>query len=230
MKESIADNLARTVIAPTAMDLPAEVLEFSIDQVLDEGLLKDIPFVGWIAKGISTADSISDVIFFNKIVRFLFALENVDPKVQEDCRAKMSVDSDYRRRVGEHLVLIIDKLDSLQKAEVLAKCFRHFLHGDMDHDRFMDLSHLVDRASLADLKAISVPDSQRLLFRDRGLAASSGVLEYGLTDAWDDEQKPELGTRLSKLGKDLRDILLDRFKDRIASERKQRRTMEELMR
>ena len=230
MKKSIADDLARTVIAPNRMDLPAEVIEFSIDQVLDEGLLKDIPIVGWIAKGISTANSISDVIFFNKIVRFLYALEGVDPEVQQDCRAKMSVDTHYRRRVGEHLVLIIDKLDSLQKAEVLAKCFKHFLDGDMDHDRFMDLSHVVDRSSLADLKAISVPDSQRITFRDQGLAASSGILEYGLTEAWDDEQKPELGTRLSKLGKDLQDILLCRFKNRIASERKQRRTMEELMR
>ena len=206
------------------------MLEFSIDQALDEGLLKDIPLVGWIAKGISAARSISDVIFFNKIVRFLFSLENVDPQVHEDCRAMMRVDHDYRRRVGEHLVLILDKLDSLQKAEILAKCFGCFLDGDMDHDRFMDLAHVVDRASLADLKAIGVPDSQRITFRDNGLAASSGILEYGLTETWSDEQKPELGTRLSKLGADLRDILLGRFKDRIAGEREQRRRMEELWR
>lgn len=226
MEESIANNLAATVSASESIEWPAEILEFSIDQVLDDGLLKDIPLVGWIAKGISTARSISDVIFYNKIVRFLFALESVDLQNKSDCRAMMRVDNDYRKRVGEHLILILDKLDSLQKAAILAKCFSHFLDGDMDHDRFMDLAHIVDRSSLADLNAIGVPDTQRITFRDRGIAASSGILEYGLTETWSEDQKPELGTRLSKYGTDLRDIILGRFKERISNEREQRKTME----
>jgi transposase len=208
MNESIADSLTKTITAPKRLELPAQVLEFSIDQVLDAGLLKDIPLVGWIAKGYSTVKSISDTIFLNKIVRFLFTLEKLDTEEREACRIRMRDDNQYRRRVGEHLILILDKLDNLQKAEILAKCFKFFLDGDIDHDRFMDLAHVVERASLADLRALSVPASQRITFRDRGLAATSGILVYDLTETWDAEQKPELTTRLSKLGADLRAILL----------------------
>ena len=101
--------------------------------------------------------------------------------------------------------------------------------GDIDHDHFMDLSHVVDRSLLSDLKAIGVPDNSRITFRDRGIAASSGILEYGLTESRSEDQKPELATRLSKYGTDLRNILLGRFKERIEVQREQRSRLEEIM-
>ena len=60
MKNTIPDNIAITVSKSDCLELPAEILEFSIDQVLDEGLFKDIPVVGWVIKGLSIKQSISD--------------------------------------------------------------------------------------------------------------------------------------------------------------------------
>ena len=222
MKESISDNIAITVGETEDLVLPAEILEFAIDQVLDEGILKDIPVVGWIAKGLSIGRSISDRIFFHKILRFLIALEEISEGNRLEFRDKVRKDSKFRRKVGEHLLILIDKIDAFEKSSLLAKCFDHFLTGDIDHEYFVDLSHVIERAPLADLKALCVPDNQRILFGSSGVAAACGVLEFGIAEPEPGEDLPQLGTRMSRYGRDLRDMFLGRFRDRVTQEKARR--------
>jgi len=222
MKNNISDNLALTVAKSGAIELPAEILEFSIDQVLDNGLLKDIPFVGWIVKGISAGVSISDRILYHKILRFLFSLESTENADRNNFREKVDSDLKYRRKVGEHLVIMLNQIDSFEKANLLAMVFDHCLTGDIEHEKFIDLAHVVDRSLLSDLKSISVPDNKRIIFSSTSLAASSGILEYGIVESKSGDEGPEIGTRLSELGKDLRDMFLKRYRTREVDENKRR--------
>ena len=124
-KLNISDNLADTVAEIGLMGLPAEILEFSIDQVLDEGLLKDIPFVGWVSKGITLQRSISDRILFHKILRFLLTLESIESGSKESYRQKIKSNPKFKRKVGEQLLLILDRIDDLSKPQMIAKCLDH---------------------------------------------------------------------------------------------------------
>lgn len=223
MEENISDNLAMTVAETGYLELPAEILEFSIDQVLDEGIMKDIPFVGWIAKGVSIGCSISDRMFHHKILRFLIALERIGEGDRESFRKKIKDDKNFKRKVGEHLLLLIDKIDSFEKASILARCFDHFLTGDIDYDYFVDLSLVIERTPLSDLKALSVPDNKRILFNSIGVAVACGILEFGIAEPETGENLPGLGTKISKHGRDLRDMLLDHFRERLAQEKESRR-------
>ncbi len=223
MKENLSDNLAMTVAETGCMELPGEILEFSIDQVLDEGILKDIPVVGWIAKGVSFKRSISDRMFYHKILRFLIALEEIGEGDRELFRAKVRDDNKYRRKVGEHLLVLIDKIDAFEKAFLLARCFDHFLTGHIDHEYFIDLSHVVERTPLSYLKALSVPDNQRILFGSSGVAVACGLLEFGIAEPEPGEELPKLGTKISQYGRDLRDMFLGRFRERLANEKESRK-------
>ena len=223
MEENISDNLAMTVAETGSLELPAEILEFSIDQVIDEGILKDIPFVGWIAKGFSMCRSISDRMFHHKILRFLIALEKTGEGDRESFRKKIKDDKSFKRKVGEHLLLLIDKIDAFEKASILARCFDHFLTGDIDYDYFVDLSHVIERTPLSDLKALSVHDNKRILFGSVGVAVACGILEFAIAEPETGEELPSLGTKISKHGQDLRDMLLDRFRERLAKEKEHQR-------
>lgn len=222
MNESIADNLVITVAKTGGLELPAEILEFSIDQAIDEGILKDIPFVGWIAKGFSVGMNISDRILHHKILRFLFALEAANEGDLRKFRTKVDADPEFRRKIGEHLVLMLDKVDAFDKANLLAVVFDHFLTGDIEHEHFIDLAHVIDRSTLADLRALGVPDNQRMTFTSTGLAAASGILEFGIAEPEVAEELPQLGARLSRFGRDLRDVFLGRYRTRAEDEKKQR--------
>ena len=228
MNSSIADSLAITVGKRGGIEFPAEILEFSIDQFLDEGILKDIPFVGWIAKGLSIGMTISDRILYHKILRFLYALNVIQSEATNKFSERIESDSDYRRKVGEHLLLVLDKMDAFDKANLLAIVFDHLLTRDIEHAQFIDLAHVLDRSSLADLKALDVPDSQRIKFNSAGLAAASGILEYGISEPSPGQDLPELGTRLSSFGRDLRDMFRGRFRTRAKDERTQRKKFQEL--
>lgn len=222
MSESLSDNLAMTVAETGGLELSAEILEFSVDQVLDEGILKDIPLVGWIAKGVSIGRSISDRIFYNKILRFLIALEKIHSGDRDAFRKRVNEDLEFRRRVGEHLLVLIDKIDAFDKANLLAQCFDHFLTGDIDHEYFVDLSHVIERTSVSDLKALSVPDNQRIMFGSIGVAVACGILEFGIAKPETGEELPQLGNRMSRYGRDLRDMFLGRFRERAAKEKERK--------
>ena len=216
---SISDNLADTVAEVGLIGLSSEILEFSIDQVLEKGLIKDIPIVGWISKGLVLQRSISDRILYNKILRFIFALESINSGTKDSFRAKIKNDAKFKRKVGEHLLLILDRIDDLSKPEMIAKCFDHHLTGDLEFSHFIDLVQVIERSTIGDLEALSCPDNKRMLFGSVGQAVGSGILEYGICES-DTDEIPEIGTRLSRLGKDLRDVLKNRFRGRKEREKK----------
>ncbi len=227
-QESLSDNLAITVAETGSLELPAEILEFTIDQVMDDGILKDIPVVGWIAKGVSITRSISDRILHHKILRFLIELEVIGEGDREAFRTKIRNEPDFRKKVGEHLLILLDKIDAFDKTTLLAKCFDHFLTGDIEYMYFLDLSHVIGSSQLSDLNALCVPDNQRILFGSTGVAVACGILEYGMADPDVGETLPTLGTRMSPYGKDLRDIFLGRYRERLAQEKEQRERMKKL--
>ena len=204
-QESISKNLAITV-SKGDLELPAQILEFTIDQIVDDGILKDIPFVGWIAKGLSVSQSISDRILFHKIIRFLFALEESNTDKKDRFRNKIIDDVTFEKKVGEHLLIVLNKIDAHDKASLVAKCFNHFLDDTIDHDYFVDLANIIERSTISDLKSLSVPRNKRVRFRSVGVAVSSGILVYGMCKNDDDE--PDIGSRMSAHGEDLRHIFL----------------------
>jgi hypothetical protein len=224
-KQSLSNDLAITIAKTGGVELPAEILEFTIDQVIDESIFKEIPVVGWLAKGVSVTRSISDRIFHHKILRFLMALEEVSKSKREEFRASVESDPSFRRKVGEHLLIVLNKIDAFEKTSLLAKCFDHYLTGDIDFQYFIDLSSIIERTPLSDLSALSVPPNKRILFSSVGVAVACGILEYGITDPSYGEDTPELGTKMSTYGKDLRDIFLGQFRERKANEKKQREAL-----
>ncbi|MCI5107908.1 MAG: hypothetical protein MRY76_14455 [Pseudomonadales bacterium] len=220
--KSLSKNLASTVVETGSIELPAEILEFSIDQVLDDSVLKDIPFVGWIAKGLSVSQSISDRIFHHKILRFLYALEDVSSGDKEKFQQKMDSDSDYRDRVGEHLILLLNRIDSLEKTKYLAICFDHLISGHIDYQYFVDLSNVIERSMLSDLKELSTPANKYPKYISPGVAVASGILEFGINDPMigSGSETPRLGTRLSIHGEDLKAMFDGSFRGKVEHRRK----------
>lgn len=225
-KESLSDNLAMTV-AISNLELPAEIVEFTIDQIIDDGILKDIPIVGWIAKGLSVSRSISDRILFHKIIRFLVALDENNEGSRENFCKRINDDPAFKKRVGEHLLILLNKIDTIDKASFLAKCFAYFLTNVIDHDYFIDLSSVIERSTIADLKSLCVPCNKRVVFRNISFAASSGLLVYGISTS--DDNEPEIGFKMSDQGSDLRDIFMGNVPYNYAQKKERENRHEELL-
>ena len=210
--ESLSNALADTVASPQSIELTGELAEFTLDQAIGSEVLKDVPVVGWLAKGLSAASSISDRLLFNKILRFLTQLESLNSKEKAEFTAMVRIDRDYRRRVGERLILALDRVDEPHKLEILAKCFDLFLTGHLDYEEFSELAHVVDRAFLPDIRSLSV--GKRRSLNDGQRMAICG-LATAATEKSVRGNREEFETRyqMSQIGLKLRTILKGTYRD-----------------
>jgi hypothetical protein len=99
-------------LTPEAQDLAIDLAESELDSFLDEGVLKEIPGIKVIIACKKTWGAIHDRLFLRKVSDFLrstpkFSKEEVDRFVVEHWRGNEA------KRLGETLVLLLDRLDDL---------------------------------------------------------------------------------------------------------------------
>ena len=100
--------------------------EAIIDVLTDNEILKSIPVVGTAIKVLKGAGEIRDRLFAAKLLTFLKTLENVAPDLKEKIRQKVAENPDESRKVGETVLLLIDRLADLDKTDIIAKWILNF--------------------------------------------------------------------------------------------------------
>ncbi len=100
-------------IKETSVELALELAEVPLDQLLAEGMLRDIPVLGTAYRLARLALSIRDQIFLAKVARFLIPVKAIPDEEREAFARKLTEDRDTARKVGEAILLIIDKLDDM---------------------------------------------------------------------------------------------------------------------
>lgn len=154
-KKLIGNSLLESVKSSGIDGITTEYLESGLDSLLDTGVLKDIPIVGTIISIYKTGYAVKDWSFIRKITRFLFELKKIPQQEREEFLSDLNKDSKLSNRVGEKLILIIEKLDDIEKADMLGKLFSALIMGKIDSDTFFRLSMYVDRVYINDLIAIN---------------------------------------------------------------------------
>lgn len=141
--------LVDSVASEQLVDLAGDSLEVAFDAILDDGILKEIPVVGSVLKLIRTGISIKDAIFVRKLRRFLVAIGQVDQKERAEFAAKMDAEPAYKAKVGDKLLVALDRLDDVEKARLLADAFAGYVKGRYSYKLFSSLTTAIDRLILA---------------------------------------------------------------------------------
>jgi hypothetical protein len=211
-KESLPLDLTDTVANAKTLEFGSEIVEFAVDQTLDSGLLRDVPFVGWIAKLASVKTSISDHLFLSKILRFLQRLESLDDEKKKGFSEQIRNDRDYARKVGEKVIFALDRIEDPEKSDILAVCFDHFITGHIDYDEFSEISYVIDRSMLTDLHLIAEKKRQNL---DFGRLVSSGLADFGIEPAINEHEEPSIGYKLSSVAEKIARIMAGEYREHI---------------
>lgn len=132
------------------IDITTDVAEVVFDSIVDQGLLADLPVVGWAVKVARASDTISDKILLKKLEAFLNNFEGVSEAEKQTMRSRLESEEE-RERVGEKLVFVIESADELAKAKLLGKCFRVYLEEKITRDELLLFWHAVDQCYLDDL-------------------------------------------------------------------------------
>ena len=95
--------------------------EVFTDSVLKDGILKDIPIVNSIVGVGKIGFAINDYLFLKKILSFLVNIKDVHQSQREKLLLKIENSEKYQKNVGEAILLIINKIDDLEKPKIIGK-------------------------------------------------------------------------------------------------------------
>lgn len=134
--------------------LLTEYTEIGIDAALKDGLLKEIPIVSTLI-GISRIGiTIRDWLFIKKLLQFFLPLQDMPERERLEMVHRLESDPAYGRKVGEHLVEILDRLETHHKPQMIAKIFKAYAARKIDARTLHRLNFAVDRLPSYEINAV----------------------------------------------------------------------------
>ena len=152
-------TFSKELINPT-LDLAPDYAEIGLDAFSSSDLFKEVPIVKTAIALFKTGLAVREWHFVKKILAFLKELHSNVSESEQARAFREQIDNDptFRRKVTEHLLVIIDRLLDTEKAQILARLFRAHVHKHLTWDQFVDLSIVLDslrRESQTFLKEIA---------------------------------------------------------------------------
>lgn len=146
--DNIESSLVKTIAGSDLSSITRDAAELGLDSILGEGLFKDIPVLSTISGLIKTGYAIKDYLYLKKVYRFLGVLNDVPMQERQDLISRLGDSEKERTKAGENLLLIIDRLDNINKPEILGRMFRDYLLGIINKTNFMLLAKSLELFNL----------------------------------------------------------------------------------
>ncbi len=154
-KNSVGDSILKGACNPKSTDLAVQLGEIGLDSLMDEGVLKQIPFLKGIIACKKTWEAIHDQLFLRKVASFILACPDFTEAEREQFAKQHLNDAKSARQLGDSIVLILDRLDDLEKPQMIAKVFAALVRGKIDLATFRRLATAIDIGFLDDLLALT---------------------------------------------------------------------------
>lgn len=149
---NLGESLMESVGSSSLPEIASEAADIALDSALNDGLLKDIPVFGWLAKAYSAYQSITDRIFLKKLALFLSGVSKASVSEREKFKSNLNNEPEFRKKVGENLLLLIDKHERLEKSYLLGKLMAKVVEGECSSEFFLKLAAALDRSTVEDLE------------------------------------------------------------------------------
>jgi len=155
MSSELVTSLRESLRAPANEqmgDVLAEFLELGIDSLLDEGLLRAIPFVGTVRAFCKTGANIRERNLLRQTVLFIKSLNegSLSTREIEAYQRRLEKDQKAAERELGRVILILDGTIEEKQSLVLGRLFAAYVSGKISWDEFAELSDVNSRMFVAD--------------------------------------------------------------------------------
>lgn len=212
-------SITETIKSTNFQDLISDISETTIDAFLDEGLVKDIPVFGFIFKSRNLVSTIQDKLFSKKLLKFLKQLTDTTPEERVQQIEKIEKNKDYKIKIGEKILYIIDKCEDYEKSEIVGILFKNFIKNNIEYNSFLRYVNSINSLSTTDLKEFIIKESfiETFISMNSSIYLNTGLIEFRLnsnlkrTDRAINTPDIEVIYTPSKLGKELKSMLKEYY-------------------
>lgn len=131
--------------ASERFDLVQDYVQGFLDVLVHSDALEHVPVVKTLTAAVKAIGSVRDAILVKKMARFLEALSDVSPEERAEMVHRLEADPSYNRKVGLHLIELLDRVDSHRKPAMLGFCFLAFVQRRIDAVQLQRLVSAVER-------------------------------------------------------------------------------------
>ena len=129
--------------------------EMVLDPLVNEGVLRDLPFFNTFYNFHKTYGTIKQQQFTNTIKSFLEELSNLSYEERREFVEWMNQNPKQKAVVGETLLLLIDREDSVKKPLIIARLLEHCSLGNISYENLRRLVFIVKRVYMPDLNYLT---------------------------------------------------------------------------
>lgn len=206
-----SESLESTLKDSNLQGVGVELAEVVLDNLLSDGIAKDIPIIGSILGLGKTVVNIKDRLFLKKIIYFLSELKDIPPDTRKSMVNSIDSSGDFRIKIGEKLLFIIDRCDDHEKSKITARFFSAFILGKLDYSEFLRCASIVDQVMLEDLHWFAGTNEDDYVAEEVSELINTGIFSFLIANERDfDRKMPDkyfLRAYVSDIGKKIRDIL-----------------------
>ena len=143
--QSLGAEIVAIIKSADLAPLVGDLIEAGIDSISSEGLIKELPVLGTIWQLGKAGLSMSDRLLTSKLSQFLFTLAQVDKVDLQSMAYRLENEESFRGKVGERIVELLDKADSVHKPEMLGKAFAAYARRSIDAEMLNRLHHAIQQ-------------------------------------------------------------------------------------
>ncbi len=136
------------------LQLALEGGEILYDHIAGSEIAKAIPVVGTAIEVCKGMDSVRNRMFVAKLTAFIDTIEQADEHTREQWRAKCASSPEELHKVGETVLIIIDRADDVRKAEIFGVLFLAFTINRLSAIDLARLVRAVDACLFDDLQIL----------------------------------------------------------------------------
>jgi len=189
--------------------LSLEIAELGVDKFLDNDFFQSIPFLKIVYSIYKGSINISDRLLFFKVTKFLYSLKNHNIPFEKRIKFldKMNSSPAFKKRVSYDLLNILNKIDELDKIELITKVFRYCMLDLITYDEFTRCAYGINSAFMNDIKAFIKMNEEKETFNAvKQNLIHTGFVKIKTGNTWNDVGRiyyeiTDLGTKLIQIAK-----------------------------
>jgi hypothetical protein len=127
-----------------AVDVESEYAQVVIEAIHSNDVLQHIPIAKTAVAAVAVIRGVRDYIPLKKLTRFLEGLADLSKWQRDDMVSRIEADPAYGRRVGNHVIELLDRVDSHRKPMMVAAVFAAFARGEIQTDSLNRLNAAIE--------------------------------------------------------------------------------------
>jgi hypothetical protein len=183
--KDLSNAFSETIKDTNLKEITVDISEILVDNLLDDGILKDIPIIGTILKLGKFSLNVKEHLFIKKIIYFISELKEIPAKKRNEIISKIDDSTEFRIKIGEKLLYIIDKCEDHIESEYIAKFFKAFLNEKLTYSEFLRCSSILQNIFIEDFEYFinhKIPE-KRYFYGDNGWNEYPNEIDTNLINA-----------------------------------------------